>query len=69
MENWLQTETSEIGHLLHAHAGEVVTLRCLRAYLRNPGLRLVTYVNEDGDDVELSEEQYEELGGLSSYLN
>ena len=44
--------------------------RRLRAYLRNLGLRSATYVNEDGDDVELSDELYEELGGLSSsYLN
>ena len=65
IENWLQTETSEIGHLLQA--GEV--LRRLRAYPWNSGLMLATYVNEDGDNVELSDEQYEELGGLSSYLN
>ena len=62
MENWLQTGTLKIEHLLRA--GEVVTLRHLRTYLRNPGLLQGTYVNDEGDDVGLTEEQYEELGGL-----
>ena len=67
MENWLQTGTLKIEHLLRA--GEVVTLRHLRTYLRNPGLLQGTYVNDEGDDVGLTEEQYEELGGLSSYMS
>ena len=58
MGEWLQTETSEIRHLLQI-------LCCLWTYLRQPGLLEGTYVNDEGDEVELTKEQYEELGGLS----
>ena len=64
---WLQTETSETGHLLRA--GEVGTLRRLRTYLRHPGLLRGTYTNDEGGRIELGEEQKEELAGLSSYMN
>ena len=43
---WLQTETSETGHLLRA--GEIGTLRRLRTYLRHPGLFRGTYTNDEG---------------------
>ena len=65
---WLQTETSEIGLLLRE--GEVGNLRRLRMYLRHPGLLLHgTYTNDDGDQVEVDDEQKEELSGVLSYMN
>ena len=63
----MQTETNKIGHLLRA--GKVQMLRRLRTYLRHPGLLEGTYVNDEGDEVRLTEEQYEELEGVASYMN
>ena len=64
---WLQTETSEIGLLLRE--GEVGNLRRLKTYLRHPGLLEGRYTNDDGDQVELDDEQKEEIAGVSSYMN
>ena len=64
----MQTETNKIGHLLRA--GKVQMLRRLRTYLRHPGLLEGTYVNDEGDEVELTDEQYEELGAwVIPYMN
>ena len=63
---WLQTETSEIGLLLRE--GELGNLRRLKTYLRHPGLLEGRYTNDDGDQVELDDEQKEEIAGVSSYM-
>ena len=64
----MQTETNKIGHLLRAGKVQMLLLRRLRTYLRHPGLLEGTYVNDEGDEVRLTEEQYEELEGVASYM-
>ena len=50
--------------------GEGITkLRKLRQYLRKPGLAVVTYTDSEGTEHDLSDEQYEDLQAMHSYLN